>query len=299
MASANARSAWYVEPAGSSFDGSSERWAFKSDTLRKTSTVLASDVILGTRTARVEATREGPYTVAGTLTTDVSTLFLDAWLPRILGAAESADAFATAETVPDFDILCNRVGGVFTYFGCKVSRAVFRGRQGGLVELSMDILGKTETTGASPPAVSLGTAAGNYPLQFADATVTLEGSTRSVFDWELTIDNQLKAEAYNSLTAQTVLEQGRIVSFSTNTAFTSTEMSALYGQTADSPAAAVITMTRNNMSCVATMGRFTPVIQSPSVDGPIGEVKLALSGVARGIAGGADIAFTNDSNDAA
>lgn len=295
MGSAYARSAWYVEPAGNSFDGNSERWAFKSDTLRKTGPVLASDVILGTRAARVESTRQGPYTVTGTLTTDWSPLFADAWLPRILGANESADAFATAETLPDFDILCDRVGGVFTYFGCKVARATWRGRQGGLIECALDIIGKTESTGASPPSVSLGTAAGNYPYQFADATVTIEGSARNVFDWELVVDNVLKGEAYNSLTAQHILEQGRIVTFTTNTEFTSSEMSALYGQDADSPAAVVLTMTRGSMSCVATGGRWSPTIQSPVVDGAVGEYKLPLSGVIRGIAGGADIAFTNDS----
>jgi hypothetical protein len=60
---------------------------------------------------------------------------LDAWLPRILGASESADSFLLAETVPEFGMLFDRGAERFVYTGCKVSRAVFSGAPGQLIDL--------------------------------------------------------------------------------------------------------------------------------------------------------------------
>jgi hypothetical protein len=290
--SASVFSAWYVEPAGESFDTSSERWAFKaSSTLGKTGVILDSENTLGTRTRRVENTRLGPYNVTGTLVIDVTPLWLDKWLPRILGANESTDTFATAETVQAFDIMQDLEGGVFTHLGCKVNKATFRGRQGGIVECTLDIVGKTETTGASPPAVALGTAAGDYPYVFTDAAVSLYASSRAIQDFEFSIDNQIKASFYNSLTASELIETGRIVMLNSRTKFTSTEMSALYDQGV-AGAAATITCTNGGMSWVTTFGRFQPPVARPVVDA--GEYLLPLSGQCRGIAGGADISMTND-----
>jgi hypothetical protein len=182
---------------------------------------------------------------------------------------------------------------LFQYTDCKVSKATFRGSAGGMIELSLDIVGKTEVTGTSYPAISLSTATNARPYMFFESVVTMEAGSRAVEDFELTIDNQIQSFFRNSQTANTLLETGRLVTFKCTSPFTSTEMSALYGQEA-SEAAAAITITNGNMSTVATLGRLQIPDRSPVVDGQP-EIRLVLEGVARGTAGGADISFTNDS----
>lgn len=298
--SASVRAKWLTEPHGSTFDTSSERWAFTSDSLRKVAPILESSGIRGTRTHAIEATREGPHQVSGTLVADVTPLFLDWWLPYILGATESSDTFATAETLPEFDIWCDRVGGLFKYTGCKVNSATFRGSNGSLISVSMDIIGEAEATASSGfPTVDLGVTTADYPYAFTDSTVSLFGGSRSIDDFELKIDNALVPAGYNTAQITCLTESDRLVSFRTTTKFTSTELSEIYDQTA---AAGTLTFTHGmdaGLTWVGTMGRFQPNVQAPIVDGSP-EIRLPLEGMIRGQGvtsnvPGAEISFTNDS----
>lgn len=296
LASAKVFGAWYFDDHDATFDGSSYRFAFTSDSLRKQATVIESAGIRGTRSSMVESVRQGPYTVSGTLTTDVTPVMLDYFLPLILGGAESTDTFGIEETLPEFDVICDRVAGTFKYSGCRVNRATFRGSKGQLVSMSLDIIGETETTGESVPSVTLDTAAGDYPYAFTDSTVSIYSGSRSVNDFELTIDNVLVPNGYNTSTAVDITTTDRIVTFRTNTRFTSTELSALYdkGLTAGT---VTLTLTNNNMSTVFALGRFQPPANSPIIDqNP--EVTLPLEGIVRGITGSDEIIVTNDPNDA-
>lgn len=286
---------WAVEPGSAphTFDTSSERYAFISDSVRRNGSIIDAAGILGTRARRVENTRAGNYSVGGTLVWNPTPIGLDLWLPRILGGSESADAFPTAETLPEFGLLCDREGGLFQYTNCKVARATFRGSAGNPIELALDIVGMAEITGTSYPAISLSTAANGYPYMFYEGALVLEGSSRSFESFELVIDNLIVSKFRNSQTATCLLETGRNVTLKCDVPFTSTEMSALYGQEA-SEAAASLTFTNGNMSTVATIGRLQIPDRSPIIEGNA-EIMLQLEGVGRGIAGGADIAFTNDS----
>src|SRR5688572_9315496 len=97
-------SALYVEPGASThtFDSSSERYEFLYETLQKRPRIVGGNGIRGTRAQSVERTRLGAYPVGGRIAMNVSPADLDLWLPRILGATESSDTFATAESLPSF-----------------------------------------------------------------------------------------------------------------------------------------------------------------------------------------------------
>src|SRR5690606_29518413 len=109
-------------------------------------------------------------------------------------------------------------------------KATFRGREGQPIECSLDVVGKTETTGASPPTVALGTSAIHYPYMFYEGALSLYSSSRPIKDFEFSIDNGIHANFYNSKSASDLVETDRIVMLSSRTKFTSTEMSALYDQ---------------------------------------------------------------------
>lgn len=295
LASAKVFGKWYFDDHEATFDSNSYRFAFTSDSVRKQGTILESAGIRGTREAFTTDTRQGPYTVSGTLVTDASPLMLDYFLPKILGAAESTDNFNTAETLPEFDMVVDRVGGVFKYSGLRVNRATFRGSKGQLIQMSLDLIGESEAT-ATVPFSTWSFAAGDAPYAFTDSTVSLYSANRSVNDFELTIDNALVANGYNSLAAVDITTTDRIITFRTSTKFTSTELSALYDQGV-AGAAATITWTNNNMSTVCSLGRFQIPPQTPIID-QNAEVTLPLEGIVRGNSSIADISFTNDPNDA-
>lgn len=210
-----AQSQLLAEPLAGSFDTSSENYEFLSENIQKTGTVLDSDGMRGTRSHSQERTREGAYTIGGTFTINPSPLDLDLWLPRILGAAESTDTFALAETLPTFGLMVDRVTKVVTYSGCYVNRAIFRGSGNEFMTLEIEIMGTDESVGnaGTAPVVALGIAAGDMPYHFSEAVVTLgvASAAREVLSFEIEINNFLEARFGNSLTATSITPQNRQV----------------------------------------------------------------------------------------
>lgn len=294
--SQGAQTALYVEPGAAShtFDTSSERYAFLSESIRKLGTIVESEGIRGTRSRHEVMTREGTYEVGGEIVLEPSPLDLDLWLPRILGAAESTDTFALAETLPAFGVLVDREGGTFEYTDCKVNKATFRAGANGLVQLALDIFGVTEVTGTSAPAVSLGTAAGNYPYIFHDGVLTLQSSARAMMDFELVIDNRLSRRFTNSQTATDLTAQDRLITLRTTNPFTATEMSALYNQ-AVGGAAGTLVFTNGNCSTTFTFGKLQVPAESPSIRGKQ-EVPLTLNMTARMTGSTRELVVTHDGN---
>lgn len=292
------QTAFYVEPGSAphTFDSSSERYAVTADGLRKQGTILQAGGMRGSRGRHVADVREGPYTVSGSVTMEPTPAGLDLWLPRILGAAEASDVFAVAETLPSFGVLADRDSETFQYTDCVVSRATLRG-QSGFLTLTLDIVGKTEVTGTSVPAVSLGTTAAHAPYQFADLAVNMAGGTRHVTDFTLTVDNSISSLFFHSLTAECLNPGERIITLSANAKLNDTEVAALYGQDAEG-AAATLTLTNADMSTAIALTRFSPPDQSPTFSGK-GEFYLPLVGEVRGHGTTEAIIVTHDSNPAA
>jgi hypothetical protein len=294
-ASQGAQSRWAVEPGAAphTFDASSEQYEFLSESIAKQGTILDTNAIRGTRSHHASVTRLGTYTVGGAVTFHPSPAALDIWLPRILGAAESTDTFALAETLPPFGMLFDRVGGVFEYADCQVNRATFRGRAGGLIELSLDILGKTEVTGTVFASAGISVASNADPYVFSDGVLTLQAASREFFDFELMIDNHLDARFANSLTATSITPQDRTVTLRVNGPFTSAELAALYNQ-AVAGAAGSLVFTNGGMSTTATFATLQAPARSPNVSGK-SEVGMSLEMTARMSGSTREVVFTHDS----
>ena len=97
------------------FDASSIPLEFISESFVENEERVDSEGIRGTRSRHGERVHAGLRRVGGSIVLNPSPGELDTLLPYILGAAESTDSFAVADTLPDFQLMIDRVAKVFTY----------------------------------------------------------------------------------------------------------------------------------------------------------------------------------------
>lgn len=277
--------------AGTTIGSFTEAYEFISENVQKRLNIEETAGIRGTRSHPAERTRDGTYSVGGTIRFHATPAMLDLLLPRILGADESTDTFALAETVPEFAVLIDRVGKRFLYDGCKVNRATFRGTAGGMLELDLDIIGKTETVSATSfPSISAPT---DPPYVFHDLVATLVSSARKLLTWEFTIDNSLAVRFSNSQTATDISAADRIVTASWTTPYTSDEVD-LYGINTGSAAAATFVFTNGGYSTTFSVAKMQVPDASPVVNSK-GEIVLPQSGMAKMSSSTRELVVTHDS----
>lgn len=299
VASQGAMAKLYVEPAAAphTFDTNSERWEFYAENIQKRGTIVNPPTIRGTRSPCSARSRSGPYTVGGQIHFPVSPVWLDSWLPRILGAAEVSDVFDVAETIPAFGILLSRIAETFQYTSCYVNRAVFRpqpmGEMKTIITATLDIIGTAEITGTSAPNVTLDCSSAAYqPYLFSDTTITLLGTARQALDFVLVIDNHLDARFTNSLTATSITPTNRTVVLRTTNPFTSDELD-LYDQDVDGDDGQMV-WTNENMSATWDFPNLQVPPESPTVTGKQ-EIPLYLTHTARRTTSDTEVTVTNDS----
>lgn len=293
----------YVEPGASphTFDTSSESYEFLYETLQKRGRIVGGNAIRGTRSKQSERTRAGAYPVSGRIAMNVDPLMLDLMLPRILGAAESTDTFALAESLPSFGVLVNRVTQTFEYKDCMVARAMFHGKAGpgdgdpDLLELVLDLQCKDRVTGTSAPSVTLATASNSSPYMHTDAVFTFAGAARQVKEWWVLIDNHLHARWVNSLTATLFCPADRTIAVRARLPY-DTDHDDLLDQ-ANAGAAGTIALTNAQHTGLVTTFTFG-TLQVPSED-PITrgktEIDIFLNMTARMLTTTKELVVTNDS----
>jgi hypothetical protein len=276
---------------GTAIGSYTEAYEFLTESLRKQLTVVDTAGLRGTRSHPAERTRDGTYAIGGGLQFHATPAMLDLLLPRILGANEATDVFALAETLPEFDVLIDRVAKRFVYAGCQVNRATFRAAAGGPLELDLDVIGKAEVVSATAfPSI---TAPVDPPYVWQDCVCTVNGSARVVTQWEMTIDNALNARFSNSQTATDIHSTDRIVTVNLTVPYTSSEVD-LYGINTGGAAAATFVFTNGNYSTTFSIAKLQIPDQSPVVDGR-GEILLQLQGVAKQSSTTKELVITHDS----
>ena len=299
-ASQGAQAQLCVEPGSSphTFDGNSEPYEFLRENLTEKIEVLDRNTIRGTRSHHSRGTRFGNNRVGGTILMNPSPNDLDLWLPRILGASESTDTFALAETLPYFGVMIDRVAKVHSYADCKVNRAIFRGQAGGLVELELDIIAKSHSVSnaGSFPSLTLGVAAADQPYAFTDGAFTFASSARKTKQFELTIDNALDGRFTNSRNATSITPQNRIISLRTTHPYSSDETDLLAQSLYGAAGTIVLTPVGGGMSGVSTTFTFG-VLQNQDEDPAVGgkqEIDLVLNMIARMTSTTRELVVTHD-----
>lgn len=277
------------------FDTSSIWMEVKSETISKQGQILETDGIRGTRSHIVERTRTGPYSVSGQVTLAVDRVTLDTLLPYILGGSESTNVFSVAETIGEFVMMIDRGAKVFTYAGCRIGRATFRGSSSApVLELVLDIEAETETVGNSGTFPSGMTEITTKPYIFHEGVLTLQSSAREFSSFELVIDNGLIADRWmNSLTRAEILASDRIVTLGTDHPY-STSNTDLYGQALAGAGATLVFTNAESSGDVLTftMGAIQYPDKSPNVTAKT-ETTLPLEGTCRKSGSTDEIEITN------
>lgn len=186
------------------------QFGFQSCTLNKRGNLIRPNGIRGQRAPVGDYAQEGIYSVNGNVVLLPRPDDLDFLLPYILGAAESTDVFDLAETLPDLVASVDKDLYVETYRGLKVAQAVFRSSQGQLLQLELQLEGKTkDASGAagSFPAIS-GTLSTKLPYVHRHATYTFDSTTFEINNLVLTINNGLETDHFNNSQTRTSLPEG-------------------------------------------------------------------------------------------
>lgn len=293
----------YVEPGAAphTFDSNSETYEFDYESLQKKPRIIGGKGIRGTRSQHSANTRLGAYEVGGRVAMPVNPIYLDAWLPRILGAAENADSFAVADSLPEFGVLVDKVTETFEYKAGKVGLAIFHGEAGpgdgdpDLLEMILDLTFKDRATGTSVPAVDLSTATNTSAYTHGEAVFTFAGAAREVKEWWVMIDNHLHVRWVNSNTATLICPSDRSVVVRARLPYdTDTEALLLQAAAGATGTIALTNSLNTGLTTTFTFATLQPVAEDPIVRGKT-EIDLFIDMHARMTGSTREIVVTNDS----
>lgn len=270
-------------------------YEYKSFSVGKHGNVLSTDGIRGTRSHPVERTRAGVYTIDGSIVMEPGPVDLDALLPLILGGAPSGSGTVTypvAETLPSFFVTIDRIAAMATFAGCVMDSATFSAQQGSLLELSLNIAGKTETLGVVTGFAGL-TPSLQPPYVMMDAVLTFAGGVQLFKSASFTVNNSVKRDRFmNSVTRTDVPALDRTVEVSLDLPYT-TDQSSIYDLNATS-ATVLLTFTNGVFVFSASFAAVQFPTIPPTTPGR-DEVLLPLHGIARSSGATKEIVITNKS----
>ena len=303
----------------SPIDGSSLPYEFLSNTLAKNEVLLDSSEqgIRGTRTKQASRVRKGHYDVGGSIVINPSPDDLSFLLQYILGAKSEGDPSAGTDTFTLTERLADElfVGvdyggsslspGQFEFGGLKVARAILRGQAQQLIELELELIGKTMSALASYPSLTLPTAADDAPYIFSDTTLTIT-SARAPKSFELIVDNAVVAQFVNSNTANSVDPTDRNITLNCNFPYDADHDDLLGDATATGSGSfdtartgAILLLTNGDMTSswqfqTLQAGQATPVVNDKT-----GETELQIPFVSRQTAGSStgELVVVNDHAD--
>ena len=247
-----------------------------SETLTAEHSLVESEGIRGTRSRTKERVRRGLVTVSGDTVHHPSPTELDALLPVILGGTETTDTFPLAETLPEYDIMVDKVARVFDFEDLKCDRAVFSSSPGQPLELTMSHIGKTiaETNAGTFPALTPDT---DTMYVFTDAVFTYNSTTYEINDMELTIDNLVEARyGSGSVTATSIDATDRRVTLTVTAPWTSSE-TALYDISSVAGADGSLVLTNGNQSLSFAFANMKLAPATTPVVGGRGEITQGLT----------------------
>lgn len=208
--------------------GTNEQDVFQQFSLRPQVQLEVADGTIGNRMRHVSQADQTTNDLAGQAQRRLSIEAASRWLPRIIGdiSTVNPDVSLTSDieivpdgSVPRFSMLTNTVGGYFEYQDVQVSQAVISGSSGQPINLQMDLRARdyVHTNGAAAPAKWPASLPGVLStdafksLVFAEMEIQKGSDTYCIDNFNLTINNQLEAKFYNSITPRCVAAKTRIV----------------------------------------------------------------------------------------
>lgn len=234
-------------------------YEFISETLKGVPKIDERQGIRGVRATFSHQFSKTQFDVKGQLNFEPTKAFLQALLMYILGGTPVTTTYPLAETVPDCSWETKKGAKYYLYAGCKTSKATFKASKGGILELAMDIVGKTETIGDSGSSATIDV---GIPFVMAGSTIVVAGATYPIDDFELEIDNGIIEDFFaNSLTRTQTPEGPRKILLKITPAYTS-ESHALLASVLATPADVAASATFVDAAAnalVFTMGHVVPI----------------------------------------
>lgn len=267
---------------------------FISETLKATHTQTVGPYIRGYRSRVNDATRYTQQAVSGSIVIPLSSQYADRACR--LGIGGSASPWTPANALPSFGVLIDRVTARYVYAGCVVNEVIFRGQQGGLCEIELGIIGKSETytTSASGVTASFGTDSGYAPFVLSDLTYSIGGTTTGYgfSAFEIRVNNAIDAAYYNSVTASDLCPQDREVTVSLTGSHGNNH--ALHNLSRTAETAITLTLTNTDVSVAFAMTYVRPMQESGTIPGRQ-TIPYTFKGIALAdTAAGAEITVTTD-----
>lgn len=276
------------------FDTSSKPIEIISSTLKQTASLIQSDGIRGTRSRYGDRVKQGQKSVAGDLVLNPTPIELDTLLPYILGANESTDVFAVADTLPSFYVMLDRVQKLHTYAGLVVARAVFDFTANQLVRLTLSLVGTTETEANAGGFPSLTIDTGEAYVMH-QGVLSLHSSNREFNSARLTIDNAPLVLYRNNQEASAITPGDRVVTLDVELPYDSSNYDIYTSQEAGTWASGSLTLTNGNQSLLFSMNSLRSEPGTPDIQARGQELVMPLSFRAYMTGSTREIQITNDS----
>jgi len=244
--------------------------------------LIDGNEINGQLDRQIELVRDGEIRVAGPINLVPNAVEISYLLQWILGGTPTGTPLVTypltqTNNLPEKFVTIDRVIKVFTYSGVKVNRATFRAVQGGPLELSLDLIGKTlvgEGAAGSFPNITLDLS--NGPFVMRDLTMTVAGTTVTPKEFTLTVDNVLNPDRFfNSQTLVSIDQQDRRISFETSLPYG--DFQALKAGFTSAGTAVVATFTNAGAVLGFSLVKVAIPYTDPGTPGR-SEIMLAVSG---------------------
>lgn len=251
---------------------------FESETFGMEEEIVDTSGLRGSRSHRSERTRQGLQRVGGGLELFPSREDLQLLLPWFLGTDVSGTTYALADTVQSRYITIDRKQAVYTYDGCCVNRVTFSGSEGQPIKVSIDCIGKTETS-ASAGSFPSATYQNKAPFMFMDSVLTIGGTGYPVKNWSVTLNNFLDVKFYNSVTATAIDPRDREVSFNSALPFNSATLALYNALSAGAASSLVLTNAAGKILTFSFAALQVPA-KSPEVPGR-SEILLPINGISR------------------
>lgn len=248
---------------------------FQSETLKSKQEIFNGNGVRGTRSHTVERTRASIERVGGGISLIPNAAELAAVMEWIMGGTPVGTTYPLADTLPSREVCVDRVTKVFTYTGCKVDKATFKGSQGQALSLDLDVVGLTETIGNAGtfPALSLDVLTG--PFMFSDCVITAGGTTLTPKDITIEINNMIDRDRFfNGLTMASVETVDREITFTCTLPYG--DQSTLYNA-GSAGVQVVCTFTNGTVSVAFTMVKVVYPKDAPNIEGRK-EVMLPITG---------------------
>lgn len=279
-----------ADPVTNEFD-------FLSCTVTGSQELITSDGIRGTRSMMSQQAAAGVQAVGGQLVMDARPDDLDFWLPYILGGSKdgATNIIALADAIGEFYLTVDKVAKVYTYAGCKVNSARFSGGSNQMVQMTLDIQGKTETEGAagSFPDIAASLSA-LQPYVFHQGVLTIGGTEYEFSTFEVLINNNLALDRYNNSQTRTQLPPGpRVITLGCDLPFTADEVTR---RGADATGAAgTLVFTNGTRSLTFTFANLKKPQSPVTIGGKAAELTLPCQFQAFATSAGDELSVTNDS----